>query len=195
MTSIQEVTEDTTDLESGHPEETGTRERAGWVPRVAVALCALAAVGAAWFGWAWIGAVGDDGLRYSRLRDEVVRSGSQAVQNLNTLSHRTVERDLALWEDSTAAQLHQQIVQGRAAFTAEIAKAGTATSAKVLEAALTELDEAAGTARIIAAVRITVVPPQGEPVVKKTRLVGELTRTSGGWKLAALTQAPDGTTS
>ncbi|MEV4894732.1 hypothetical protein AB0K48_35640 [Nonomuraea sp. NPDC055795] len=189
MTSIQEVTEETTDLESG------TGERARWVPRVALVLCALAAAGAAWSGWAWIGAVGDDGLRYSRLRDEVVRSGSQAVQNLNTLSHRTVERDLALWEDSTAAQLHQQIVQGRAAFTAEIAKAGTATGAKVLEAALTELDEAAGTARIIAAVRITVVPPQGEPVVKKSRLVGELTRTSGGWKLTALTQAPDGTTS
>ncbi|WP_219825380.1 hypothetical protein [Nonomuraea typhae] len=170
-------------------------EGRGRLRRAAVALFAVSAICAGWFGWAWVGAAGDEGLGYSRLREEVLRSGTQAVQNMNTLSHRSVERDLALWEDSTAAQLHQQIVQGRGTFAAEIAKAGTTTTAKVMEAALTELDAAAGTARIIAAVRITVIPPQGEPAVKKSRLVGELTRTAGGWKLSALTQAPDGTTS
>ncbi|NRQ39304.1 SnoaL-like domain-containing protein [Nonomuraea sp. NN258] len=157
-------------------------------------MLAVAALSAAWFGWSWHSAANDPAIRYAQVRDEALRSGSQAVQNMNTLSHRTVEQDLRLWEDSTTAQLHQQIVQGRAAFVEQVAKARTATTAKILEAALTDLDADAGRARILAAVQITVIPEQGEPVIKKSRLVGELIKTAAGWKLGALSQAVAGPT-
>ena len=62
----------------------------------------------------------------------------------------------------------------------------------VIWAAVTELDQHAGKAGVIVALQITVTPPKGEPTIKKTRLVGQLTRTSTGWKLSALAQAPVG---
>ncbi|WP_327091292.1 hypothetical protein OIE66_11810 [Nonomuraea sp. NBC_01738] len=160
--------------------------------QVLAGLVVVATLCAGWAGVSWYGAATDEGAALAQVRDEALRAGAQAVQNMNTLSHTSVERDLGLWEDSTTAQLYQQIVQGRAKFAAEIAKARTTTTAKILDAALTELDPAAGTARVLVAVQITVIPATGEPAVKKSRLVGELTRTSGGWKLSALSQAPTG---
>jgi Mce-associated membrane protein len=190
MTTTETEEPDTTET-AAQPEPVIQRDR---LRQAALALFAVAAVCAGWFGWSWYSAATDDAVRYAHVRDEVLRSGSQAIQNMNTLSFRTVDNDVRLWEDSTTAQLYQQIVQGRAKFTEEIVKARSTTTAKILDAALTDLDPDAGQARILAAVQITVLPEQGEPVVKKSRLVGELTRTSSGWKLSALSQAAAGTT-
>lgn len=160
------------------------------LPGTAILMVLIAAVCAAWFGWGWYGAAHDDGLAYAKVRDEVLRSGSQAVQNLTTLDHRDLDRYLRAWQDSSTSELYQQIVQGRATFEADVRKARTITTAKVLEAAVTELDEHAGTAGIIAAVQITVTPPEGAPATRRSRLIGRMTRTAQGWKLSALGQAP-----
>ncbi|WP_344588861.1 hypothetical protein [Actinomadura vinacea] len=159
---------------------------------VALALAVVAAVCAAWFGWSWYGAAHDETLHYSTARDEVLRTGEQAVQNLNTLDYRSLNEGLKLWQDSSTSELYQEIVQGRPQFEQAVRKAQTITSAKVLDAAVTELDQHAGKASVIVALQITVTPPKGEPAIKKTRLVGQLTRTATGWKLSALSQAPVG---
>jgi Mce-associated membrane protein len=158
----------------------------------AMALTVVAALCAAWFGWSWYGAAHDDSLSFSTERDEALRAGEQAVQNLNTLDYRSLDQGLKLWQDSSSSELYQQIVQGRPQFEQAVKKAQTITSAKVLDAAVTELDQHAGKAGVIVALQITVTPPKGEPTVKKTRLVGQLTRTATGWKLSALSQAPVG---
>ncbi|MEW2356470.1 hypothetical protein [Spirillospora sp. NPDC029432] len=160
--------------------------------KAAMALAVVAAVCAAWFGWSWYAAAHDDSLGFSRERDEVLRAGEQAVQNLNTLDHRSLDQGLKLWQDSSTSELYQEIVQGRPQFEKAVRKAQTITSAKVLDAAVTELDQHAGKASVIVGLQITVTPPKGEPAVKKTRLMGQLTRTSTGWKLSALSQAPVG---
>ncbi|GLZ05758.1 hypothetical protein Acsp03_32240 [Actinomadura sp. NBRC 104412] len=175
--------------EAAEPEEQPTSRRTA-----ALVLAVLALLSAAWFGWSWYGAAHDESLRFSETRDEVLRAGEQAVLNLNTLDYRDLNTGLKLWQDSSTSELYQQIVQGRAAFEREVKKAKTITSAKVLDAAVTELDQHAGKASVIVGVQITVTPPKGEPVVKKTRLMGELTRTATGWKLSALAQAPAGAT-
>jgi Mce-associated membrane protein len=168
--------------------EAGGRHIAALVLAVVCVLCA------AWFGWSWYGAAHDESLGYSQTRDEVLRAGEQAVQNLNTLDYRNLNEGLKLWQDSSTSELYQEIVQGRAQFERAVRTAKTITSAAVLDAAVTELDQHGGKASVIVGLRVTVTPPTGEPTVKKTRLMGELTRTAAGWKLSALAQAPVGAT-
>lgn len=155
----------------------------------AIVLAVLATGCAGWLGWSWYDASHDDSLTFSRTRDEVLRAGEQAIQNLNTLDYRNVDQGLALWESSTTGDLHQQIEQGRAQFEQQVRAARTRSTARILDGAVTELDVRAGKAGIIVAVRITVTPATGRPATKLSRLQGQLTRTSVGWQLSALGQA------
>jgi Mce-associated membrane protein len=173
--------------------------RRRWPPRdpvllVAVVLVVAAAACVGCFGWSWYRAAHDDSLAYSRDRDAVLRAGEQGVQNMNTLDYRKVDQGLSAWEDSSTGDLHQELVQGRAQFTAQVRQGKTVTTAKVLDGAVTELDDRAGKASVIVAVQITVTPPAGTPATKQSRMRAQLTRTPSGWKLSALGQAPVGTT-
>ncbi|GAA4481415.1 hypothetical protein GCM10023191_000310 [Actinoallomurus oryzae] len=161
---------------------------------VATVLVVAAAACAGYFGWSWYGAAHDDSLAYSRDRDAVLRAAEQGVQNMNTLDYRKVDQGLATWEASSTGDLHQELVQGRAQFAQQVRTAKTVTSAKILDAAVTELDDRAGKAGAIVAVQITVTPPTGSPATKQSRMRAQLTRTPSGWKLSALGQAPLGTT-
>jgi Mce-associated membrane protein len=161
---------------------------------VATVLVVLAGACAAYFGWSWYRAAHDDALAYSRARDAVLRAGEQGVQNMNTLDYRKVDQGLTSWEDSSTGDLHQELVQGRAQFTSQVQLAKTVTTAKILDGAVTELDDRTGKAAMIVAVQITVTPPAGAPTTKQSRMRAQLTRTPSGWKLSALGQAPVGTT-
>jgi Mce-associated membrane protein len=194
------------DAGDGADEETADAEAAEETPRrrlsrisdplllVATVLVVVAAACAGYFGWSWYSAAHDDSLAYSRTRDDVLRAAEQGVQNMNTLDYRKVDQGLASWEASSTGDLHQQLVQGRAQFSQQVRAAKTVTTAKILDAAVTELDDRAGKAGAIVAVQITVTPPTGSPATKQSRMRAQLTRTRSGWKLSALGQAPLGTT-
>jgi Mce-associated membrane protein len=160
----------------------------------ATVLVVAAGACAAYFGWSWYRAAHDDALAYSRARDAVLYAAEQGVQNMNTLDYRKVDQGLAAWEDSSTGDLHQELVQGRAQFMAQVQVAKTVTTAKILDGAVTELDDRTGKAGVIVAVQITVTPPSGPPTTKQSRMRAQLTRTPSGWKLSALGQAPVGTT-
>ncbi|GAA2731785.1 hypothetical protein [Actinocorallia aurantiaca] len=155
-------------------------------------LTLVAALCAAWSGWSWYSAAHDDEAAFSRLREHVLREGAQAVQNLNTLDYRELDEGLDLWEDSTTGELHRQITGGRADFERQVVEARTVTGAEVLDGAVAELDERAGRARLLLAVRMTLSPPGSPPADRRMRLIAELARTSGGWKVETLTRAPGG---
>ncbi|MFJ8251585.1 nuclear transport factor 2 family protein [Streptomyces sp. NPDC094466] len=161
---------------------------------VALALAVCAAGAAGWGGWLRYEATHDDAASFARTRDDALAAGEQAVQNMNTLDHRSLEKGLDSWEQSTTGDLHSQLVEGRDAFAEQIAAAKTVSTAKVLSGAVTELDQRAGRAGVMVAIRVTVTAPKGEPAVKESRLLGSLTRTADGWKLSALGQAPVGGT-
>lgn len=169
-------------------------ERSGRRPQLAaaVALVAAAAVAAVWAGCSWYGAAHDDDTAFARTRDTVLASGEQAVQNMNTLDHADLGHGLDVWEASTTGDLHTQLVQGRADFEKQVEQAQTVSTAKVLSGAVTELDTRTGKASVMVALQITVQAPKSKPSVKESRLLGELTRTSAGWKLSELGQAPMG---
>lgn len=161
--------------------------------RVASLVTLVAAGAAAWFGWSYHTASGDDSTAYAAERDRVLAVAGEEIVNLNTLDYRQVDAGLKVWQDSATAQLYDQIVQGRARLKTEVEKAKTTSTAKILESGLTELDSRAGKAAVIAAVRITITGADGRPVDNTRRFAGQLTRTSDGWKLSALGQAPTGT--
>jgi Mce-associated membrane protein len=160
----------------------------------ALALVVCAAGAAGWGGWLRYEATHDDAASFAQARDDALAAGEQAVQNMNTLDHRSLEKGLDSWEQSTTGDLHRQLVDGRDAFTKQIAETKTVSTAKVLSGAVTELDQRAGRAGVMVALRVTVTAPKGEPAVKESRLLGSLTRTAEGWKLSALGQAPVGST-
>ncbi|MFH8730084.1 MULTISPECIES: nuclear transport factor 2 family protein [unclassified Streptomyces] len=160
----------------------------------ALALALVAGGVAAWAGWSWYGAAHDDSAAYAASRDDVLEAGEQAVQNLNTLDHRRVGIGLDLWESSTTGDLHSQLVKGRDEFAAQVRTAKTVSTAKVLSGAVTELDQRAGRARVMIALRVTVRASGQKATDKDSRMLGELIRTGGHWKLSALGQAPVGDT-
>ncbi|MFF2507047.1 hypothetical protein ACFVTY_27275 [Streptomyces sp. NPDC058067] len=161
----------------------------------ALALLLVAGGFAARSGVSWYRAAHDDSAAYAVERDNALSAGEQSVQNLNTLDHNSLERGLDLWESSTTGELHSQLVAGRAKFEEQVRQAKTVSTAKVLSGAVTELDDRAGRARVLIALRVTVRAPGGEASDKDSRMLGELTRTEGHWKLSALGQAPVGDTS
>ncbi|MGW0792158.1 nuclear transport factor 2 family protein [Streptomyces sp. NPDC002911] len=160
----------------------------------AVALTVAAVVAAGWGGWSHYDAAHDDSAAYAQARDDALAAGEQAVQNMNTLDHGRLADGLDRWEDSTTGDLHKQLVDGRDAFVKQIEAARTVSTAKILAGAVTELDDRAGKAGVMVALRVTVTAPEGKPAVKESRMLGQLTRTSEGWKLSALGQAPVGNT-
>ncbi|MFC4911606.1 hypothetical protein [Actinomadura gamaensis] len=157
---------------------------------VALAVTAASAVAAAWFGWSYHSASGDKSISQAHLRDQVLRTAEQEVVNLNTLDYSRIDQGLSLWQDSTTAELYDQIVQGRQQLATSVTKAKTVSTAKILESGITELDSDAGKAGVMVAVRVTVATPDGKSSASIRRLSGQLTRTSAGWKLSALGQAP-----
>ncbi|RMB82050.1 nuclear transport factor 2 family protein [Streptomyces shenzhenensis] len=165
------------------------------LPALALALALIAGGFAVWTGWDWYAAAHDDSAEYAAQRDVALAAGEQAVQNLNTLDHRDVERGLDLWESATTGDLHDQLASGREEFAAQVQTAKTVTTARVLSGAVTELDDRAGRARVLVALRVTVKASDGQRTDKDSRMLGELTRTGGRWKLSALGQAPVGGTS
>lgn len=170
----------------------GRSRRPRWTrdPLIAtgVALAAAAFAFAAFSGWAWLTAPRAPAA--TAVRDSALRAGEQAVLNFNTLDYRHVGAGLSLWAQSSTGSLHRQVVSGRISFEKQVRQARTVTTAKILDAALTSLNAKSGTARIIVAMQITVVPASGSPVTKQSRLAGELVRTPGGWKLSSLGQVP-----
>jgi Mce-associated membrane protein len=159
---------------------------------VAAVLAVVAAVFAAVSGWSWHSAAESGTPALAQTRDQVLQAGELEVQNFNTLDYRHVGQGLTLWEQSSAGPLRAQIIAGRSQFERQVEQAKTDTTAKILDAALVTLNLQAGTAGIIAAVQLDVIPPQGAPVSKQARLEGQLTRTASGWKLTSLGQVPVG---
>jgi Mce-associated membrane protein len=169
-------------------------ERESRLPQVlltaAVALVVAAAAVAGWFGVAWFNAANDDSLDYSRVRDEVNRVGVAAVVTMNNLDYRKVDQGLKDWEAATTGALHDEVVKGKKTSRDAIVAAQSVTKATVLSSAVSELDDRAGQASILVALKVNVQVKGEEPKDKYMRLAAKLQRTDDGWKLYEIGQVP-----
>jgi len=153
----------------------------------AAALLAVAAAACAgWFGWSWQAAAHSDTLADARARDAALRDAEQGVLNFNTLNYHNAPAGLRLWLDSSAGNLHSQLAQNLQREVQLVQSRQTITTARILDGAVTQLDAGAGTASVMVAVAVTVTPAKGSPFTERESEVGQLTRTSAGWKLSAL---------
>ncbi|GAA0628067.1 hypothetical protein [Streptomyces crystallinus] len=153
---------------------------------LALALCGVS-------GWSYVRARGDDGLAYARSRDAALADGRRHVARLNSLDAGHVDADLAAWLDATTGPLGDELRATRAKSARVLKEQGTTTRAEVTDAAVTELDERSGTARLIATVRVEARPRTGAPATDRKRFEAGLTRIGGRWKLTSLTAVAAGT--
>lgn len=127
--------------------------------------------------------------RTARARDDALADGRAAVEVFNTLDHRHVDEDLDRWESVATGALLTQLTEGRASAAAQIRQVKSVTTAEILDAALSEFDEAKGTATLLAAVSVEVTVPDQDPTTKRLRIVAVLDRDGGEWKVSDLHQA------
>ena len=151
----------------------------------AVALVVVSAVFAAWFGWTWRSG-SSEAIEFVDAREDVLRVGEEGVSVLNTLDHRNIDAGMDIWLASSTGDLHDTLARTRDDSRARLAAAKSTTSARVLDAAVTELDTVRGLAKLIAAAEISVARDGAQPTVRTRRFQAELTRTDAGWKLSAL---------
>lgn len=175
------------------PAKRGQRDDAQ-LPRLfltaAVALVVAATAVAAWFGVAWMRAANDDSLAFSQTRDEVNRVGQAAIVTMNNLDYRKVDQGLTDWETATTGNLHNEIVKAKKTSRDAIIQAQSVTRATVLSAAVSELDDRAGQASVLVALRVNVTVKGQQPTDKFMRLEGKLQRTADGWKLYEIGEVP-----
>ncbi|MEU5086131.1 hypothetical protein [Streptomyces sp. NPDC021356] len=140
--------------------------------------------------WTYAQARGDDSLAYGRERDAALADGRRAIAVLTTLdasSRQQAQAGIKAWRDASTGPLQDEL--GRTA-----PKTGASARGTVTEAAVTALDTRAGTAKLIATVRVDVTPAASKtpntpktPTTDRKRLEAVLVRTGDDeWKVKAL---------
>ena len=108
---------------------------------------------------------------------------------LQTVDPARPEDSMRAWEGVATGALLDRLGQDSAKYLAEMKKSPSTSSARAVEAALTELDAAAGTATAITALDVTQSPwvngRIGPPSVRQLRVKLTLQRTNAGWKVAS----------
>lgn len=153
---------------------------------MAVVFAAVMFVFAVFTGVIWYGSANSAESRFAATRDDALRSGQVGITNFLTLDYRKVDEDLQRWLNSSTGELRAEIDKDKDSRKKQLVDAKSVTSSKVLDSAITELDDRAGTASMIAVVESTVTPDNGQQVTKINRYLTKLTRTEDGWKLSQL---------
>lgn len=153
---------------------------------VAAGVLVLCAVAALFYGVSWAVDANDESVGYAAERDTALQAGQQAILNFNTLDYKDVQKGLNRWAESSTGPLHEEVVKGRDANAKRIADSKSSTTARVLDSAMTELDDRAGKARMIAVVEVQVTQEGQPPATKQSRYQAELTREGQQWKLSGL---------
>ncbi|MGW1771184.1 hypothetical protein [Streptomyces sp. NPDC002104] len=148
---------------------------------VALAFCGTGA-------WTYAQARTDDALAFSRERDKVLAAGRERLTVLHTLDASTreqAEAGIKAWSEASTGPLHTELGSTKAAV-------GASARATVTEAALTALDARAGTAKLIATLRVDVTPQGASNATSdRKRLEAVMERTGHDtWKVKALSAVP-----
>lgn len=166
-----------------------TRSLSGWAALLAtVLICALG-------GWSYTEARGDETLAYAKSRDAALADGKRHLARLTTMDGKdatSVEAGLEAWLGTSTGPLRDRLRSTRKQDAGELTEAGATARGKVTDAALTALDDRAGTAALIATVDVAVTPRTGKAGTERKRFEATLARTGEGWKIKALDAIPVG---
>jgi hypothetical protein len=162
--------------------------RAAWLGGLLVA----ALLFCAFSGWIYWTAHSDEDLAYSRARDRALVQGRAHITTLNSIEVRRIGPGLRAWRETATGPLREELRRGEKKSAQTLRERGTSARARVTDAALTELDDRAGTAALIATVQIKTTTRGGTPASDRKRFEAGLERTDEGWKLTSLTPVPVG---
>ncbi|GAA3530209.1 hypothetical protein GCM10022222_11430 [Amycolatopsis ultiminotia] len=149
-------------------------------------LSGLAVLAAAWFGWSWWRAAGDEGLARGRDRDAVLAAASTDLVALNTIDYHTGAADVDRWIAATTGQYRKDLSGDRQLQIERATSTKTVSTAALVQAAVTDLDPAAGTARLIAVLDVRVSTAGGAPASKQARLSVDFAREGDAWKVGGV---------
>ncbi|WP_033293354.1 hypothetical protein [Amycolatopsis jejuensis] len=150
------------------------------------ALAVVAVLAAAWFGWSWWSAAHDDSLDRGRVRDAVLAAASTDLVALNTIDYRTSAADLDRWIAATTGQYGKDLSGDRQLQIDRAKRTKTVSTASLVQAAVTELNPSAGTARLIAVLDVRVSTNGSAPAAKQARLMVDFARTGDAWKVGGV---------
>ncbi|MEV6875068.1 hypothetical protein [Amycolatopsis sp. NPDC051128] len=157
--------------------------------RALVVAAVLAVLAAAFSGWTWWRAASDDSAARGRERDAVLAAAGPALVTLNTIDYRSAGADVDRWIAATTGQYGTDLSGDR---QLQIDRAGTArtvSSASLVQAAVTEIDVDAGSARLLAVLDVRVSTAGSAAVPRMNRLTVDLQRSANGWKVAGVQAA------
>ncbi|MGH3916596.1 MAG: hypothetical protein ACRDTC_24770 [Pseudonocardiaceae bacterium] len=146
-------------------------------------LALLACVLAGWFGFSWYRAAHDESIALGMVRDTVLQDAQQAAINVNTLDHQQVANGLELWEQSATGAALEEFRTNRETYLRTVTDSKTSSTARARDSAVAELNDQAGTARVLIGVDVTYSPDQREASCVRQRLQLQMKRTPDGWKI------------
>ncbi|MGW7531561.1 hypothetical protein [Amycolatopsis sp. NPDC054798] len=149
-------------------------------------LAVVAVLAAAWFGWSWWSAAQDDSLARGRARDAVLAAASTDLVTLNTIDYRTSAVDVDRWIAATTGQYGKDLSGDRQLQIDRAKRTKTVSTASLVQAAVTELNPSAGTARLIAVLNVRVSTGDAPPSAKQARLAVDFARDGDTWKIGGI---------
>jgi Mce-associated membrane protein len=160
--------------------------RNGWwrggIGGVVLAACLVAG----WFGLSWYRVAHDESIMLGLVRDTVLLDAQQAAINVNTLDYRQVQGGFELWERAATGTALEEFRRNRDSYVRTVTESRTTSTARVRDAAVAELNDREGTARVLVGVDVTYTPEQHEASCVRQRLQLQMRNTPDGWKVDQL---------
>lgn len=144
----------------------------------------LATVAGAWWGTAIRPAAHQ--LSIAGSPSPAAAVAASEIATLNTFSARDAGTDVRHWLDATSGPLHEDIAASAASTADRIAADGISATGTVTDLAFVSAS------RVIATVRVDVVPRSGAAATDRRRVAADVVRTPEGWRLTSLTAIPAG---
>jgi Mce-associated membrane protein len=155
-----------------------------------LAVAAVLAVLAALFsGWSWWRAASDDSAARGRERDAVLAAAGPELVTLNTIDYRSAGADVDRWIAATTGQYGKDLSGDRQLQIDRASSARTVSTASLVQAAVTEIDVAAGSARLLAVLDVRVSTGGAPASPRLNRLTVDVARSGSGWKIAGVQAA------
>lgn len=158
---------------------------------VTPALAGLAAVAvllAGWEGYSWWSTSRATSNTIDA-RDSALRAAMELAVTLQTVEPNHPEESMRSWQQASTGALLQKLQSDANTYLAELRKTPSTSQATVVDAALTDVDAAAGTATVITALDVSqaalVNGVAGAPTTRQLRVKLALVRTDQGWKVAS----------
>lgn len=141
-------------------------------------------------GWTYAHTRADDDLAHARDRDSALDAAHRHIAVLNTMDGKDVRASLRAWAKAADGPLADELRRTGDDNAEALEQEGTSTRGTVTDAAVISLDSRAGTAKVIATVRVEVTARTGKSTTDRKRFEAGLGDSGAGWKLSSLSAVP-----